>query len=116
MSNNPNIYYGTATVTAGGKKKRLTGVIFRPSGIEYEEVDNGKGFVPVEVGAYLKGKQYLASGDIIKDESNVTVTFKANTGQTWMMNNATRLKIPEVNKDGFDIQYSAAESEEMSNG
>lgn len=113
---NPNIYFGVATITAGGKKKRMTGVVFRPSGVEYEDVDNGKGLVPVEVGAYLKGKEHLASGDIIKDESNVTVTFKANTGQSWMMNNAARVKIPEIQKDGFDTEYHAAESQEMSNG
>lgn len=113
---NPNIYYGIATVTVGGKKKLIKDAVFRPSGIEYDEAEEGTIFLPKEVGAFLKGKSYLASGDTIADESNITVVFKANTGQVWMMNNAVRKNIPEIAKAGFDLQYGAAESQEVSNG
>lgn len=113
---NPNIYYGTATITVDGKKKRYYEATFRPSGDEYEDVNNGKGYVPSEVGAILKAKSHLARGDVIKDESNVTITFRSNTGHAWMVANAVRMKLPEISKDGYDVEYHGAESEEISNG
>lgn len=119
QSKNPDVYYGVATVKANGKELKLTEVVFRPSGIKYEDVNNGKGFVPVEVGAMLKGKKYLAKGDDIDkllSEDGVTIVFKSNTGHAWTMDNACRMEMPEISKDGYDLEYHSAESQEITNG
>lgn len=112
-SDNPDVYYGTATVKCNGKEKKLEGVTFKPSGVKFEDVNNGKGFVPSETGAVLRGKKYLSRGDTFDTEDNVTVLFKANTGHAWVMNNACRMDTPEYNRDGFDLEYHSAESERI---
>lgn len=112
-SDNPDIYYGVATVKCNGKESKMQEVVFKPAGVEFEDVNNGKGFVPHETGAVLKGKKYLWIGETFNTEDKVTILFKANTGQAWVMDNAVRMTVPEYNRDGYDIEYHAAESERI---
>lgn len=115
-TNNPDIYYGTATVKADGKEAKLLDVVFRPSGITMVPVNNGKGAYPEEHGAMVRGRKYLATGDNLEEilsQENVTIVVKTNVKKTFMMSNAWRATLPEISKDGFDLEYNAAESEIM---
>ncbi len=117
--NNPNHYYGKATIKADGKTYDFDDAVFEPSGVTREPIRNGKGFVEVEKGGKIKGKNFLKKGDSLKELNAIhdaTINFTCNTGQVFVCSHAWHTEPTELSKDGYDVEFDFAEHEELVNG
>ncbi len=117
---NPDVVFCIAEVKADGETiAKISEVEFQPSGIKFEDERNGKDFVPSEVGAVLKANSKLVRGqslDGINKRYDVTIMITANTGQVWMMPHAVLMNPASIGTKGYDLEFHASESMEVTHG
>lgn len=117
MGDNPNQYYGEATVKGDGEEYEMTDVSFTPAGVVREEALNGRGFTEKKQGGKLSGKLLMNKNtdpEKIFNANDLTLVFSADTGQAWSCPHAWCTGPVEIKTDGLDIEFSFATSEKIS--
>lgn len=119
-TDNPDVVFGIAEIKADGDTvAQISDVSFKPSGIQFEDDNNGTCFIPSFAGAVLKYKSRLCKGqslDGINKKHDVTINITTNTGQVWMMPHAVKVAPSEISKSGYDGEFHSSESEEVTHG
>ena len=119
-SKNPDIVFGIAEIKADGETvAKISDVMFKPAGVQFEDDNNGTCFIPSQAGAVLKYKSRLCKGQSLKninDKHDVTVVITANTGQVHVMPHAVKMSPSEFSRSGYDEEFHSSESEEIKRG
>ncbi|MGQ3663289.1 phage tail tube protein [Citrobacter braakii] len=118
MSGNPNRYMGRAEIRVNGMSlATLDGATFTPSGAVREVVKGYEvyGYSEAPQEAHLEGKIKASSAFSVDDANaidNATITFKADTGEAWIIPNAWSDGGATLGSNGeIDIKFTGKKSQ-----